>query len=169
VTGAITPWLHILGVAMWVGPQFFLFIAAVPAVRTIDDTAARARVMRKISTRFGWMAWAALLLIVLTGISNLFQLGADTAIDLGSPDYRWYHVFTFKMVLMGAMVILTAVHTFVIGPRQLALMESGESGGEAVRMRRVSIALSSVALLLSIVVVFLGALLNDHEWSFQEV
>jgi uncharacterized membrane protein len=169
VTGAITPWLHILGVSVWVGPQFFLFLAAVPAIRAIDDTAARARVMRIITTRFGWMAWAALLLIVLTGISNLFQLGADTAIDLASSDYRWYHIFTFKMVLVGVMVILTALHTFVIGPRQLALMESGGSGPEALRLRRVSIALSSLVLLTSIVVIFLGALLNDHEWSFQEV
>lgn len=169
MTGAITPWLHILGVAIWVGPQFFLFIAAVPAIRTIDDTTARARVMRTLTTRFGWMAWAALVLIVMTGISNLFQLGADTAIDLGSPDYRWYHVFTLKMVLVGVMVILTAVHTFVIGPRQLSLMESGESGPDAVRLRRVSIALSGLVLLTSTVVVFLGALLNDHEWSFQEV
>jgi uncharacterized membrane protein len=125
--------------------------------------------MRIITTRFGWMAWAALLLIVLTGISNLFQLGADTAIDLASSDYRWYHIFTFKMVLVGVMVILTALHTFVIGPRQLALMESGGSGPEALRLRRVSIALSSLVLLTSIVVIFLGALLNDHEWSFQEV
>jgi uncharacterized membrane protein len=169
VTGAITPWLHILGVAVWIGPQFFLFIAAVPAVRTIDDTAARARVMRVITGRFGWMAWGALVLIVATGISNLFQVGADTGIDLASPDYRWYHVFTFKMVLVGVMVILTAVHTFVIGPRQLALMESGDSGPEALRLRRTSIAMSSTVLLLSVVVVFMGALLNDHEWSFQEV
>ena len=153
---------------MWVGPQFFLFIAAVPAVRTIDDTAARARVLRTITTRFGWMAWGALLVIVLSGISNLFQLGDETALDLGSPDYRWFHVFTFKMVLVGVMVVLTALHTFVVGPRQLALMEQGDSGAEALRLRRLSIVMSSLVLLISIVVVFLGALLNDRDWVFQE-
>ena len=168
MSGAITPWLHILGVAVWVGPQFFLFIAAVPAVRTIDDTAARARVLRTITVRFGWMAWAALLVIVLSGISNLFQLGNETALDLGSPDYRWFHVFTFKMVLVGVMVVLTALHTFVVGPRQLALMEHGDSGPEALRLRRLSIVMSSLVLLISIVVVFLGALLNDRDWVFQE-
>jgi uncharacterized membrane protein len=153
---------------VWVGPQFFLFIAAIPAVRTIDDPAARARVLRTITTRFGWMAWAALLLIVLSGISNLFQLGNETALDLGSPDYRWFHVFSFKMVLVGVMVVLTAMHTFIVGPRQLALMEQGDTGPEALRMRRLSIVTSSLVLLFSIVVVFLGALLNDRDWVFQE-
>ncbi|TMB96804.1 MAG: hypothetical protein E6J42_08690 [Chloroflexi bacterium] len=74
---AVTPWLHILAVAVWVGPQFFLFIAAVPAIRTIDDMRVRANVMRTITTRFGWMAWAALAVIVLTGISNIFQEADD--------------------------------------------------------------------------------------------
>jgi uncharacterized membrane protein len=40
---AITPWLHVLAVSVWVGPQFFLFLAAVPALRTIEDRQLRAR------------------------------------------------------------------------------------------------------------------------------
>ena len=77
MSDAVTPWLHILAVTVWVGPQFFLFIAALPAIRTIEDRQARARVMRVIVTRFGWLAWAAMAVIVLTGISNLFQVGGD--------------------------------------------------------------------------------------------
>jgi uncharacterized membrane protein len=53
MSDAITPWLHILAVTVWVGPQFFLFIAALPAIRTIEDRQTRARVMRMIVTRVG--------------------------------------------------------------------------------------------------------------------
>src|SRR5207244_9868561 len=81
MSDAVTPWLHILAVSVWVGPQFFLFIAALPAIRTIEDRQARARVMRVIVTRFGWLAWAAMAVIVLTGISNLFQVGGDTPLS----------------------------------------------------------------------------------------
>ena len=35
---AITPWVHILAVSAWLGPQLFLFVAAVPAIRIIDDS-----------------------------------------------------------------------------------------------------------------------------------
>jgi uncharacterized membrane protein len=166
VSETVTPWLHVLAVAVWIGPQFFLFLAAVPAVRLIDDVPLRAQVMRKITTRFGWMAWAAIGVIVLTGISNLFQVGNDA--DLWDTGLRWFSVFSTKMLLVGTMVMLTAVHTFLIGPRQLDLMERGETGEDALRLRRASIAVSGLVLLLSVVVVFLGALLNNHEWSFQQ-
>jgi hypothetical protein len=66
------------------------------------------------------------------------------------------------------MVLLTAVHSFVVGPRQLDLMERGETGDEALRLRRATMAVSGLVLLTSIVVIFLGALLNNHEWSFQQ-
>jgi uncharacterized membrane protein len=165
VSESVTPWLHILGVAVWVGPQFFLFIAAVPAVRQVEDMAVRARVMRTITTRFGWMAWVALGVIVLSGISNLFQTGDEA--DLWDTELRWFSVFSTKMVLVGIMVALTAFHSFVLGPRQLDMLERGETGEEALRLRRATMALSGVVLLTSIIVIFLGALLNNHEWSFQ--
>ena len=163
---SVTPWLHILAVTVWVGPQFFLFMAAIPAVRTIDDMAVRARVLRVITTRFGWMAWGALAVIVLSGVSNLFQEGDEA--DLWDTELRWFSVFSFKMMLVGMMVVLTAVHSFLVGPRQLDLMERGETGEEAVRLRRASMIISGLVLLASVIVIFLGALLNNHEWSFQQ-
>ena len=165
---SITPWLHILAVTVWVGPQFFLFVAAVPAVRTIEDRALRARVMRVIVTRFGWMACGAMLVIVLTGISNLFQEGAEASIDLGSTDFRYFHLFSLKMILVGLTVLLTGVHTFVVGPRQLRLAEQMDADPSQVEgLRRVSIAISGLALLASIAVIFVAALLANHEYSFQ--
>ncbi len=169
MSDAVTPWLHILAVTVWVGPQFFLFIAALPAIRTIEDRQTRARVMRIIVTRFGWLAWAAMLVIVLSGISNLFQVGADTPLNWASAnDFRYGRIFAEKMVFVGIAVVLTAVHTFVVGPRQLALAEQMEADpAEASRLRRISIAISSVALLASVLAIFMGALLADHDYSFE--
>ena|SRR5213593_4002595 len=165
----ITPWIHILAVSAWLGPQFFLFIAAIPAVRTIEDRAVRAKVMRIIVTRFGWLAWAAMAVIVLSGISTLFQVGADTPLSWGSVnDFRYGRIFAEKMVLVGLAVALTAVHSFVVGPRQLALNEQMEADpAEAARLRRISIAISATALLASVLAAFMGALLANHDYSFQ--
>lgn len=165
----ITPWLHILAVTVWVGPQFMMFIAAVPAIRTIEDQQTRARVMRTITTRFGWMAWAAMAVIVLSGISNLFQVGSDAPFSLWSTDFRWFHLFSLKMVLVGFMVALTAVHTFIVGPRQLELSESESADpAELARLRRSSMMISGVALLFAIVVILVAMIVADHEYSFQE-
>jgi uncharacterized membrane protein len=166
---AITPWLHILAVSVWVGPQIFLFAAALPAIRTIEDRQARARVMRVIVTRFGWLAWIAMGVIVLSGISNLFQVGGDTPLSWASAnDFRYGRIFAEKMVLVGIAVVLTAVHTFVVGPRQLALYEQMDADSTQVaRLRRVSIAISVTSLLASIFAIFMGALLADHAYSFE--
>ena len=169
LTDAITPWMHILAVSVWVGPQFMMFIAAIPAVRTIEDRKVRAQVMRTIVTRFGWLAWAAMLVIILSGISNLFQVGDEAPFDLADPDFRWFHWFSGKMVLVAMMLGLTAIHTFVIGPRQLALNErENVDEAEAARLRRLSIMISGGALLLSIVVILFGMILSDHGYTFQE-
>jgi uncharacterized membrane protein len=168
MSDAITPWIHILAVAVWLGPQFFLFLAAIPAIRTIEDATVRARVMRVTVTRFGWVAWAAMLVLVLTGISNLFQEGADAAIDLGSSDYRWFHIFTLKMTLVGITVVLTGVHTFLIGPRQLKLADQMDADpADAARLRRVSMIVSGLTLVITIAVVYVAALLANHEYSYQ--
>jgi uncharacterized membrane protein len=169
MSDAITPWLHILAVAVWVGPQFFLFIAAIPAVRTIEDRQTRARVMRVIVTRFGWLAWAAMLVIVLSGISNLFQVGGDTPLSWASAnDIRYGRLFVEKMILVGLAVVLTAIHTFVVGPRQLALNGQMDADPEeAARLRRLSIIISAVALLASVLAMFMGAVLANHNYSFQ--
>jgi uncharacterized membrane protein len=165
---SITPWLHILAATVWVGPQFFLFLAAVPALRTIEDQQVRARVMRIIVTRFGWMAWAALAVLVLTGISNIFQEANDFN-HLLNFDYRWVNYFAMKMVLVGFMAALTAYHSFVLGPRQLALNErAGASEAEVAGLRKTSIMISGTVLLLSILVIFVAAVLANHEYTFQQ-
>ena len=166
---AITPWIHIVAVTVWLGPQFFMFLVTVPAVRVIEDPAVRLQVMRVIVTRFGWLAWAAMAVIVLSGVSNLFQ-EADEFGHLWDTDYRYFQIFSTKMVLVGLMVILTAVHTFVIGPKQLRLLEEMRSDStEAAGLRRVSIIVSSLALLASIAAVYAAALLANHDYSFQLV
>jgi uncharacterized membrane protein len=166
---AITPWIHIVAVAVWLGPQFFMFLVTVPAVRVIEDPAVRLQVMRVIVQRFGWLAWAAMAVIVLSGVSNLFQ-EADEFGHLWDTDYRYFQIFSTKMVLVGLMVILTALHTFVIGPKQLRLLEEMRSDStEAAGLRRVSIIVSSLALLASIAAVYAAALLANHDYSFQLV
>lgn len=166
---AITPWLHIVAVAVWLGPQFFMFLVTVPALRAIDDAETRVKVMRIVTKRFGWLAWAALGVIVLSGISNLFQEASDFD-HIWDADYRYFQVFSTKMLVVGVAVALTAVHSFIIGPRQLRLHEEARGDSpEALRLRRLSVGLSTLVLLASIAAVFLAALLANHEYSFQPV
>ncbi|MEX1254649.1 MAG: DUF4149 domain-containing protein [Dehalococcoidia bacterium] len=155
---AINPWLHILAATIWVGPQFFLFIAAVPAVRTIEDARQRAQVMRVITTRFGYLGWGALAVLVITGIANVYEQDVDLDILF---DLNWGIIFQVKMTLLIVVVLLTAVHSFVIGPRMLQMSESVADEAQLASMRRVSMMISGSILLLSLAILFCAALLNS--------
>ena len=155
---AINPWLHILAATIWVGPQIFLFVAAIPAVRTIEDARARARVMRIVTTRFGYLAWGAMVVLVVTGIGNLFEI-APVDVDKIN-DLNYGTIFMVKMALVVATVVLTALHSFVIGPRMLSLQESATSEAELAPLRRASIITSSINGVLALGILFFAALLD---------
>ncbi|HEY5625788.1 MAG TPA: CopD family protein [Dehalococcoidia bacterium] len=168
---AISTWLHVLAITLWIGPQVFLFAAAVPAVRTIEDAGVRARVLRVLTARFGWLGWSAMAVIIATGITNLFVAAGDVpgqnAGDLLSSDFRFTRIFWEKMFLVAVALVLTAVHTFSVGPRQLRLMEDASADEASVRrVRRLSMATSGIALLASIGALYLGAVLSNHDYSF---
>ena len=168
---AISTWLHVLAITLWIGPQVFLFAAAVPAVRTIEDAGVRARVMRVLTARLGWLGWSAMAVILVTGITNLFVAAGDlpgqNAGDLLSSDFRFTRVFWEKMFFVVVALVLTAVHTFSVGPRQLRLMEDASADETAVRrVRRLSMATSGIALLASIGALYMGAVLSNHDYSF---
>jgi uncharacterized membrane protein len=154
---AVNPWLHILAATIWVGPQVFLFAAAVPAVRTIEDTKERARVMRMLTTRFGYLGWGAMAVLVITGIGSLYEheLDVDVLFDL-----NWGTIFEVKMALVIATIVLTALHSFVIGPRMLRMQESASSETDLASLRRASIVISGVNGLLALGILFSAALLN---------
>ena len=155
---AVNPWIHIVAATIWVGPQVFMMVAAVPAVRTIEDMQVLTKVMRVITTRFNYLAWGALTVLVITGIANLYEhdLDVDQLFDL-----NFGVIFQVKMTLVIAAVILTALHTRVLGPRVLDMQESVADEADIAPVRRWSIIVSGANGLIALAIVFCGALLSS--------
>lgn len=169
-------WLHILGVALFVGPQFFLAFAWVPASRGIDDMQTRIKAMRTITRRFGYVGGAGLVLIILAGgyligdWRNFYAVPDDT----GFTDLRFGVVFIIKMTLLLVMLVALGIHMFILGPRQMDRLEAqarGENVSEAElrKARMQSMTFSILGLVLALAIMVLGAMLNDVSWSLQEV
>jgi uncharacterized membrane protein len=155
--------LHILGAVAWLGPQFLMFIAVVPALRSIEDV-ARVRAMAVLTVRFNYLAWGALALLVLTG---LYTTG-DRVADFNLFDVRYGFILVVKVVFAAAAMALTGLHSFVVGPRLLALQEAAATGGGGVGMatlRRRSMMIAILNLLLGLTTIYLGALLRQTEFS----
>ena len=168
-------WMHILGVALFVGPQFFLALAVVPATRQIADMKSRVETIRVVTRRFGWVGGAGLVLIVAAG-SYLIADWRDyygVPEDIGFTDLRFGVVFIIKMTLFVVMLAIVALHMFWLGPRQIEAMEAQANGEriteEEVRSARMQSVVASVAgLAIALVLMVMGAMLNTASWSLQD-
>lgn len=171
MTEAIPFWIHLLAAAAWVGPQLFIFFVQVPALRSIDDEAIRRRFTEVFTTRFNLLAWAALLVLVLSGISNTFNRNEEFAVFDFNRRYAW--ILVTKLSLVALTTIFTFWHSFVLGPRLLALQASATTDSPSSftyrSLRIQSIILSVINLLIGLAILFLAALLTRLDFSLQEV
>ena len=167
-------WIHILGIALFVGPQFFLAFAWVPASRQIADMPTRIQAMRTVTRRFGYLGGAGLVMILVAG-TYLISTWRDYygyPSDAGFMDVRFGVIFTIKMTLLLVMLVAVGIHMFSIGPRLVDRLEAQANGGnvtdeEIRRLRMWSMALSISGLLLTLVIMVMGVTLSTVEYSLQ--
>jgi putative copper export protein len=115
--------LHVLAATIWVGGQLTL-AALVPTLK-----AAGAEVPKSVAQRFSQVAWPAFLVLVATGIWNIFAIHHQTStyktvvmvkvvvvILSGLTAYLHQRATTRKgMAVFGALTALTALTALVIG------------------------------------------------------
>lgn len=163
-------WLHLLAAAAWIGPQLYIFFVQVPALRTIADVTVRHTVTDIIVHRFNLLAWGALLVLVLTGLGNVFDRNAAFAVFDFDRRYAW--ILVTKLSLVALTTALTFWHSFVLGPRLLALQVPAESDTQArisYRALRIqSIILNVLNLLIGLAILFAAGLLARHEFSLEQ-
>lgn len=90
--------LHVLAATVWVGGQVTL-AGLVPGLRSLSPDAPRA-----VARRFGWIAWPAYGLLLLTGVWNLLE------VDLGDRDSAYLATLLVKLLLVGLAGVAAAVH-----------------------------------------------------------
>ncbi len=166
-------WAHILGIALLVGPQFFIAFAVVPATRNMEDSGARVKALRAVTDRFLYIAGAGLVLILIAGmyLISTWRNYYDVGDEAGFLDFRYGELFLVKMVILVVMLVAVGAHTLVVGPKQLELMEAeaaGEDVAEKLRsVRKRSMALSVSALILTLVIMGIGASMSTAEYSLH--
>lgn len=168
-------WLHILGIALFVGPQFFLALAWVPASRGIADLPTRVKAMRTITRRFAYIGGAGLVLIILAGtyLITSWRDYYSQPDDVEFTSIRYGVIFIIKMNVLILMLLVVGIHTFLTGPRLLGRLEA-QANGEPVtdadlhRLRMQSMALSITGLVLALVIMAMGASMSSTNYSFQD-
>lgn len=166
-------WVHILGLVLFLGPQFFLAFAWVPASRGITDMPTRVKAMRTVTSRFAWIGGIGLLLLLIAGgyLIGDWRKFYNISDDTGFTDLRFGVVFIIKMCVLLVMLVLLGFHTMRTGPRLIDAMEANAAGtgseAQVRSLRMQSMFLSISVLVLTLVIMVFGVLLNTTSWSLQ--
>lgn len=157
-------WIHLLAATAWVGPQVFLFLVAIPAIRSIDQAPLRVRALEVLTSRYNTLAWGAMALLIVSGILT----AGDRLQTIGDPfSLRYGWLLLGKVILVGLAVALSAWHSFYLGPRLLDLQRAAITAGPRVErqlwmLRRQSLAVSALNLSIAIIILLIVAVLRSN-------
>ncbi len=169
---SILVWLHVIGVAIWLGGQIITAACVIPALRSVGDRTIWLNALEGFTKRFGRVGIVAMVIIVITG-GAMVDPRLDQAENFGPDIYdaRWGYIFVIKMALWAVMIALIGLHQFVFGPRQLELARESAAAEQDTpalkRVRRLTIILSISGLLVTLLVAGAGAFLGNHNFSMM--
>ena len=135
--------LHVLAAIIWIGGMLFVALVLVPVVRAQADPALRARLFHQAGVRFRAVGWVALLVLLATGLANLWI----------RPYLFTLTGFQWKLGLVIVALGLSSLHDFVLGPR------AGAPGANP-RIRVGASWLARLNVLVVLIVVVLGLALR---------
>jgi uncharacterized membrane protein len=151
--------LHILAAMFWLGGMFFLGLVGAPALRALEPAALRQRIFHQLGVRFRSAGWWAIAILLITGTLNLFFRGWLRGSVLGSANF-WQtavgHALAFKLLGVTAMILVSSIHDFVLGPRA---GRAAPGSPAAISLRTHAAHLARLNALLGVVVVVAAVML----------
>jgi putative copper resistance protein D len=152
-------WLHLTCASIWVGGSLFLGIVLAPMLGTIADSPAdRLALMLRIGRRFNRIALPSFIILIITGIYNsrafLFQPNALIDSEYGI-------ILLIKIVFVIVTLIIYVIHIRSIDIETENRIRNGDSNPYIQPVRSRIILLGRVIVGLSLIILFLGALLNN--------
>jgi putative copper resistance protein D len=157
---AIIMWIHLICSAIWVGGSLFIAIVFAPILKSIMPTMEdRIHTMVKVGRRFNKIAIPALIILIVTGIWNSHQL-------LSRPDLllstNYGVILIIKIFVVFALLCSYAVHVRIIRKDvEEKIMRKEFNETQILKLRKKIIIVGEVTVVLSVLVLFLAALLNS--------
>jgi uncharacterized membrane protein len=138
--------LHVLAACVWVGGSVTIVAVAVPYGRRLPPR-ERAMMLAGIGRRWRPIGWSALAVLVVTGLAAAHE-------DGGFSDSRFGRFLAAKVAVVGVLLLVTALHDFVVAPRLRRRLVAGEHPS-----RRPAVLLGWASLLLTLAAPVLGVAL----------
>jgi uncharacterized membrane protein len=102
-------WVHLAALAAFLGGHLMLTVVIRPLARSASPE--QSDLVRRIGRRFKSLAWASLVLLIVTGFFNLLNEGGSARIES-----TWGGVLMLKLLLVLVLIGLSVVHDFILDP-----------------------------------------------------
>ncbi len=156
--------IHVLATIIWLGGMFFIAIVMVPVLRMLEPPQIRIGVLSSTARRFRVVSWITIIVILVTGVLNAINRGVTLkAISTGELFSTYFgKILALKLTLVFSMLVLSAIHDFILGPRLIELLNSSnpDSFTKLQKNRRCVSWLARVNALLGILVVACAVMLS---------
>lgn len=149
---ALMFWIHLVATASWIGSLIAITLLVLPAARRALDTADQLSLIDLVQRRLEPVGWFSVSVLIVTG---LFQMSVNPNYNgFLSTSGRWSLAMLTKHVLVGALIAVSAVHTWEVLPtlRRALLQKDRLVEGELLRLQRRETALLRASLILGLLV-----------------
>ena len=156
---ALLTWVHITSAAIWVGGSLFIGVVFAPILKKMSmPVEERIQLMVQVGRRFNKLALPALFILIATGMyqAHLVLQKSDILYETS-----YGHVLIIKMILVAALLVLYAVHVRIIRKDvEDKIIAKEMPQAQLQKLRKKIIILGEVTVVLSIIILFLAAVLN---------
>jgi len=157
---ALLSWIHITSAAIWVGGSLFIGVVFAPILKKMPmSVKERLHLMIKVGRRFNKIAVPALITLIVTGVYQAHLVLQKSEILY---DTSYGNVLIIKMILVAALIGTYAIHVRIIRKDiedQIAANQIPEV--QLQKLRKKIIILGEITVVLSVIILFLAALLNS--------
>ena len=156
---ALLTWVHITSAAIWVGGSLFIGVVFAPILKKMSmPVEERIQLMVQVGRRFNKLAMPALFILMATGMyqAHLVLQKSDILYETS-----YGHVLIIKMALVAALLVLYAVHVRIIRKDVEDKIIAKQMPQEQLqKLRKKIIILGEITVVLSVIILFLAAVLN---------
>ena len=162
-------WIHVLAAFLWIGGMLFIAFVLAPISRKIEPLTLRANILKEIGTRFRLIGWICIIILLITGVLNIFNKGMSHTIFLPSQLFgtEFGRILALKLTFIFLMITLSIIHDFFLGPRLTALMQSIKQNNSSLAVSKVTLSelqklrwqvswLARINTIFGIVIIFLA-------------
>ena len=157
---AILTWIHVTCAAIWVGGSLFIGVVFAPILKKMSmPIEERLQLMIKVGRRFNKLAVPALIILMATGMYQAHLILQKSDLLLESS---YGNILVIKIILVIALIATFAIHVRVIRKDvEEKIMSKQISNDQLQVLRKKIIILGEITVVLSIIILFLAAVLNS--------